>query len=221
MVNKNSDVSAMDPTDEFVADYDNSARKYGWHTPELLFGLMHEHLEVDQTILDLGIGTGLSAVPFAKAGLRVFGIDGSPKMLGRCRTRGITAELKQHDIRSVPIPYADDSVDHVVASGVFHLIGELGDVFVETARVMRGGGVFAFTVELFEDDRIQEGRLISDGLLEMRNKKSGVFSFLHSHSLIQDLLERNGFSIEKTLDYVAFLKTDWADERTFRAYVAR
>lgn len=221
MTKRDSGDSTFDHTDEFVDDYDNSARKYGWHTPEVLFGLMFEHLESGQTVLDLGIGTGLSAVPFAKAGLEVCGIDGSPKMLDRCAARGITADLKQHDICSVPIPYRDDSFDHVVACGVFHLLGELGGVFSEVARVMRGGGIFAFSVELFVPERVSEGTLVQNGLLEMRNEKSGVRSYLHGHSLMEQLLANAGFTIGKTLDHVAFGKTDWADERSFRAYVAR
>ena len=76
----------LEQPDEFVAEYDESARKYGWYTPEVLFGLMHEHLTAGDRLLDLGIGTGLSAVPFAKAGLVVCGLDGSRKMLNRCAT---------------------------------------------------------------------------------------------------------------------------------------
>jgi predicted TPR repeat methyltransferase len=210
----------LEQTDEFVADYDNSARQYGWYTPEVLFGLMHERIEPGQEILDMGIGTGLSAVPFSKAGLEVYGLDSSHKMLDRCAAKGIAAELKQHDISSVPIPYDDDSFDHVVASGVFHLIGELGDVFCEASRVMRRGGAFGFSLELLESDRISEGKLVSYGLLETRNETSGVIAYLHSHSLIEDLVSRAGLAIEKTLDYVAYRKTEWADERSFRAYVA-
>lgn len=210
----------FEQADEFVADYDNSARQYGWYTPEVLFGLMHERIEPGQEILDMGIGTGLSAVPFSKAGLAVFGLDGSRKMLDRCTEKGITAELKQHDISSVPIPYDDDSFDHVVASGVFHLIGELGDTFCEAARVMRRGGAFGFSLEVLRDDRICEGSLLSDGLLEARNRKTGVVAYLHSHNLVEGLLKRAGLEIAKTLDYVAYRKTDWANERSFRAYVA-
>jgi len=210
----------LEQADEFVADYDNSALRYGWHTPEVLFGLMHHRLAPGQSVLDLGIGTGLSAVPFAKAGLEVYGLDGSQKMLDRCAAKCIAAQLRKHDICAAPIPYGDNSVDHVVASGVFHLIGELGELFCEAARVMRGDGAFGFSLEVLESGRISEGKLSGDGVLETRNEKSGVIAYLHSHSLIEDLVNRAGLEIEKTLDYVAYRKTDWADERSFRAYVA-
>ena len=32
-------------------------------------------------LLDIGIGTGLGSLPFAKTGLEIFGIDGSGEML--------------------------------------------------------------------------------------------------------------------------------------------
>jgi predicted TPR repeat methyltransferase len=182
---------------------------------------MHEHLEQGHELLDLGIGTGLSTVPFARAGLVVCGLDGSQKMLNQCAAKGIAAELKKHDICSGPIPFDDDSFDHVVASGLFHLIGELGDVFSEVARVMRGSGAFGFSLEVLQPDLTSEGNLLTDGLLEIKNEVSGVVAYLHSHNLIKGLLEKTGFRITKTLDYVAYRKTDWADERSFRAYVAR
>ena len=142
-------------------------------------------------------------------------------MLDRCAAKGIAAQLRKHDICAAPIPSGDDSFDHVVASGVFHLVGELGELFCEAARVMRGAGAFGFSLEVLESDRIAKGKLVRDGVLETRNEKSGVISYLHSHSLIEELLNRAGLEIEKTLDYVAYRKTDWSDERSFRAYVAR
>jgi predicted TPR repeat methyltransferase len=206
-------------TDAFAAQYDESARRFGWHSPEILFGLVYEQIQPRDTLLDLGIGTGLSAVPFAKAGLEVSGIDGSREMLGQCAARGVAVDLKQHDIRTTPLPYPDDAFDHVVACGIFHLIERLDDIFREVARLIRGRGTFAFTIEELRSDSGIDDEPDVDGFREIRNEESGVTSFQHSRALVQELLNRNGFTITKTLDYVAFLKTDWAEERTFRAYI--
>jgi predicted TPR repeat methyltransferase len=212
--------SDFEQADEFAESYDAAVQKHGWNSPQVLFDLTEDNLEPGERLLDLGIGTGLSAIPFHKAGLRVFGMDGSGKMLERCVSKGVTVELKQHDIRSAPLPYSDDSFDHAIACGVFHLVGCLDGVFAEVARVVRDGGTFAFTVENLQDDRLRDGGVDSGDMLEIVNEKSGVSSFLHSHDLIQDLLRGNGFTPIKTLDYVAYGKTDWADERSFRAYAA-
>jgi ubiquinone/menaquinone biosynthesis C-methylase UbiE len=61
--------------------YDQEAEETGWFGPEILFGLSFKYLQPNQSILDLGIGTGLSSVLFHKAGLEVHGLDNSPEML--------------------------------------------------------------------------------------------------------------------------------------------
>jgi predicted TPR repeat methyltransferase len=133
--------------DAYAADYDRQVGAYDCHVADLLFGLCYEYLQPGQTLLDLGIGSGLSALPFAKAGLKVYGMDFSTAMLEICRAKRIAAELKQHDLQQVPWPYPSDGFDHLVCCGVLHFIPDLGAVFDEAERVLRKGGVFAFTTK--------------------------------------------------------------------------
>ena len=133
--------------DAFAAQYDESAKRYGWYAPEVLFGLVYDRIEPGEKVLDLGIGTGLSSAPFKKAGLQIHGVDGSAEMLELCASRGVATDLKQHDFLSVPLPYADNHFDHIIACGVFHLVGHLDNVVAEAARLARGAGTFVFTTE--------------------------------------------------------------------------
>jgi predicted TPR repeat methyltransferase len=211
----------FEQADKFADSYDETVREHGWNSPQIIFELVEQHLTPGENLLDLGIGTGLSAAPFTDAGIRVFGVDGSGKMLDCCRAKGVAVDLKQHDIRSVPLPYEDHSFDHVIACGVFHLIGHLDGIFAEAARLMRGRGTFAFTIEPLHDEVSSGGNLIEDGVLETTNEKSGIVSYRHSVALVEDLLRYAGFFAERVKEYVAYAKTDWADERSFRACVAR
>jgi ubiquinone/menaquinone biosynthesis C-methylase UbiE len=68
---------ALKMSDDYASDYDESARSMHWHGPEVLFGLMYEYLKKGQSLLDVGIGTGLSARFFYQAGLQIYGVDGS------------------------------------------------------------------------------------------------------------------------------------------------
>jgi len=206
--------------DAIASCYDESAEKYGWYAPEVLFGLVYDRLGPGERLLDLGVGTGLSAVPFKKAGLQIYGVDGSEKMLEFCASRGIAIELKQYDIRSTPLPFADNQFDHIVACGVFHLIADLDDIFSEAARLVGKSGTFVFTTEELRPDGADGAILDNDGVLEMKNETSGIVSYLHSHDLVENMLSRSGFTTTKTLEFVAYRKTEWADERTFRAYVS-
>jgi len=45
----------------------------------------YEYIKPGDSLLDLGIGTGLSSVLFAKVGLNITDLDGSLEMLKECR----------------------------------------------------------------------------------------------------------------------------------------
>lgn len=138
-------MKAADRHDAYAATYDEQARAYGCYLEDALFGLCYEYISPGQTMLDLGIGSGLSAAPFAKAGLKVWGMDFSPAMLEICRAKGVAVDLQQWDLLSIPWPHPDLAFDHVVCCGVFHFIADLEAIFTETRCVLRDGGIFAFT----------------------------------------------------------------------------
>jgi 2-polyprenyl-3-methyl-5-hydroxy-6-metoxy-1,4-benzoquinol methylase len=106
--------------DAYAADYDAEARAYDCHIADLLFGLCYEFTCSGQRLLDVGIGSGLSAQLFAKAGLEIYGMDFSPAMLNICQAKGFTAGLKQHDLLQLPWPYPSGRFDVAVCCGVLH-----------------------------------------------------------------------------------------------------
>jgi ubiquinone/menaquinone biosynthesis C-methylase UbiE len=133
--------------DAYAAGYDEQVRAYDCYLAEVLFGLSYEYTRPGQRLLDLGIGSGLSAAPYAQAGLRVWGVDFSPAMLDLCRAKGIATDLRCHDLQDMPWPYPPAAFDHAVCCGVLHFIADPQRIFEETARVLRSGGTFAFTTK--------------------------------------------------------------------------
>ncbi|MCG3133153.1 MAG: Ubiquinone/menaquinone biosynthesis C-methyltransferase UbiE [Planctomycetes bacterium] len=101
--------------------------------------------------LDIGCGAARNAVPLARAGWSVTGIDLSPPMIDAARSRaaseGVAAEFVHGPME--PLPFADGSFDLVVAHGVWNLArsgGEFRRAVREAARVSRAGaGLFVFT----------------------------------------------------------------------------
>ncbi len=134
--------------DAYAIEYDAQVRAYDCHIHDVLFGLCYEYIRPGQRLLDAGIGSGLSAQSFARAGLTVYGMDFAPAMLDVCRTKRFAADLRQHDLLQIPWPYQDGTFDHVVCCGVLHFIAGLDGIFGEVARLLMAGGVFAFTTRV-------------------------------------------------------------------------
>ena len=125
--------------------YDEEAEATGWHGPEVAFGLAFKYVRPGESILDLGIGTGLAAELFRKAGLRASGMDLAREMPGACRAKGFT-DLAWHDLTEPPYPCRSESFEHAVCVGVLNIISDLSSVFAEVAHILRAGGVFVFAV---------------------------------------------------------------------------
>ena len=132
--------------DKEAAQYDQQVRDYEYYVHDVLFGMSFEYIETHERLLDIGIGTGLASLPFAKAGLEIYGFDGSPEMLKICESKSFAKELKKYDLLEIPYPYSDNYFNHVISSGVFHFFGELKAIVKEVSRIIKPGGIFAFTI---------------------------------------------------------------------------
>jgi SAM-dependent methyltransferase len=91
------------------------------------------------SVLDTGCGTGraMRAIASALPGVRVHGNDPSPELL-RVATEqhGIPASALDC-VGSDPLPYAADSFDAVIATGVMHHLPDPAPVIAEMLRVAR------------------------------------------------------------------------------------
>ena len=72
------------------------------------------------TVLDLGTGTGNLAVPFVRAGCRLWCTDFSEHMLAKARQKLPGAHFVLHDLNSPMPPELDCLFDRVISAYVFH-----------------------------------------------------------------------------------------------------
>lgn len=172
--------------DAYAVTYDSDVAAYGCYMAETLFGLTYDLVEPAWRVLDVGIGTGLSAALFARAGLVVYGMDFAPVMLDICRAKGIAADLRQHDLTQTPWTYEDAAFDVAVCCGVLHFVADVEPAFVETARILRPGGVFAFTT------KAPVATFAAGQAREMGNS-SELDVFAHAPVYVVDLITRSGF----------------------------
>jgi predicted TPR repeat methyltransferase len=110
--------------------------------------------------IDLGCGTGLGAAAFAKNVESFIGIDLSPGMIEQARATNLYAELSVDDMTAALARQPDASADLVLAADAMVYVGELAPVLGEVQRVLRPGGLLAFTVETHDGD----GVIMGEGL---------------------------------------------------------
>jgi ubiquinone/menaquinone biosynthesis C-methylase UbiE len=204
-----------------ATEYDLQARKTNWLGPEVVFGLTYEFVKPGESVLDLGIGSGLSSILFHRAGLRVSGLDGSSEILAVCAAKGFAVELKQHDLRDVPLPYPSSFFNHVLSVAVLNSFRDLGPLIGEVARIVKRQGVFAFTVEEQKPGQEDAYAINRVQVAEKPKEESAVTLFRHSANHIAQLLDHNDFVPLKTLEFLAFRYPAENRDVFFKAYVAQ
>jgi predicted TPR repeat methyltransferase len=209
------------PDKESAFEYDRQAKETNWFGPEVVFGLVYEYVRPGQTLLDLGIGSGLSSIRFHQVGLEIHGLDGSADVLEVCRAKGFAADLKQRDLRDLPLPYASDFFDHVICVAVLNSFDNLGPLFSETGRIIKAPGLFAFTYEEQEPGQEDHYAINRVEVNELPDPDTAVVLYRHRRETIIRLLEENGFTLIKALEFRAFEYPAESRCIFFKAFVAR
>jgi phosphatidylethanolamine/phosphatidyl-N-methylethanolamine N-methyltransferase len=110
------------------------------------------------TILEVGVGTGLS-LPAYKRSLNIVGIDLSPEMLEKARERVAEEHLDNvtglHEMDASELKFADGSFDTVVAMYVMTVVPDPEKVMRELARVCRPGGEVMLVNHFSADDGVR------------------------------------------------------------------
>lgn len=108
------------------------------------------------SVLDLGCGTGLAALPFRPISDWLVGVDLSPGMLAQARIKGLYDRL----IESGALAFlaSDAKIDAqyhlVLAADVFMYFDGLAPVLKAAAKVLAPRGQLAFSVEMHSGDGV-------------------------------------------------------------------
>lgn len=147
-------------------------------------------------ILDLGCGTGLSGLAFQPYARELVGVDLSGKMLEKARTRNIYARLEQAELLTVLRAEPAASYDMVLAADVLVYLGKLEETFEQVGRVLRPGGLYAFSVESL-DALLESGA--SGSAFGYQLNPTGRYA--HTISYLQTVAGRSG------LEFIDFRST--------------
>jgi ubiquinone/menaquinone biosynthesis C-methylase UbiE len=136
--------------DQVAADWDTMRLTY--YDERVIDELaLCTRLTAEQTVVDVGTGTGFVAAGLAAHARRVLAYDNAAAMLdvarGNLERLGIeNVELAEADITALPLP--DDAVDAAVANMVLHHAVDPAAMIAEMARVTRPGGWVGITDEV-------------------------------------------------------------------------
>jgi predicted TPR repeat methyltransferase len=108
------------------------------------------------SVLDLGCGTGLAALPFRPFSDWMVGVDLSPAMLAQARAKGLYDRLIEAEVRHFLAEEAKISVRYhlVLAADVFMYFDDLAPVLEAASQVVAPTGQLVFSVETHDGDGV-------------------------------------------------------------------
>jgi|SRR5829696_1303035 len=161
-------------------------------------------------VVDVGCGTGVTAVALARRGLEVTAVDAVQSMVERARRRADDAGVAERMTFAVQdaeaLELADGEVDLVVALGVIPWLAEPESGLHEMARVTKEGGWIVvsadnsarlnYALDPWLNPRLASARAGIKRVAKTRNSGAGAKSQLHSTREFDSMLAAAGFEHE-------------------------
>ena len=116
-----------------------------------------------ETVYDLGCGTGLMGEAIRAESGFLAGCDLSPRMIAKAQAKTregggpLYDKLATAGLIAFLASRPDASADLVIAADVFVYLGDLAPCFHQSARVLKAGGLLAFTVQSHEGEGVAVG----------------------------------------------------------------
>lgn len=164
--------------DDFADSFEDTLLKnLNYSAPESICNQLKKYIsKKDNTIIDLGCGTGLCGPLIKDICKTLKGVDLSQKMLDKASSKNIYHELAHEDICSYL--KKQKHINAIIAADVFIYIGDLRDVFKSSYQALEYGGFFSFSIEKSSQETFKP--LVSG-------------RFAHSLNYIRDLASDNNF----------------------------
>lgn len=191
-------VSTIDHFSKAAPDYDYVTNKCGYNTPHFIFSFHKEYIKVKQTVLDIGCGTGNLSILFHKAGLIVFGLDGSANMLNELNKKERLIWTHEIDFENMEkLSFESELFDHVSSSGLMYFIENPEKLFSEASRVIKPKGIFTFDIYSVIDSTEDNYCIcFENGLVyDKPEQKTAIKMYTHNSRIIVEMLERFNFRI--------------------------
>ena len=141
----------MNSTTADARFWDRAARKYAQDPIKDMAGYertierTRQYLESADVALELGCGTGTTALKLAPNVFRLIGTDVSAEMVAIAKEKAVQANCRnvEFSVASLhDVLWADGTFNVVFAFNVLHLIAQRPDALAKVARHLKPGGLF-------------------------------------------------------------------------------
>ena len=171
----------------------------------------------DKRVLELGCGTGLGLVAFARQGARTIGLDFSLPALTAARRlaerAGVKVELHEADLADLAFARAD-TIDLVFSAYALNLVEDVNRVFRQVHRVLKQGAPLVFSVphpawhmlgDPDPDASADEPPLVrrsyfEQGRVDLHSDRPPYFSYHHTVSDLFTGLGRANFRVDAIVE---------------------
>lgn len=164
------------------------------------------HLRAGDEVLELGCGTGTTALKLADAAARIVATDLSGEMLRIGREKAKAQGVRNVEFRTLDVARDDSGhrFDAVMAFNLLHLVGDLETSLVRIHEQLKPGGVFISKTPCLRDRAVPlkvRAMLMALPVMQWLGKAPAV-AFVSIPDL-EAAVERAGFEIIETGNYPA------------------
>ena len=154
-----------------------------------------DYLQSDMDVLEIGCGTGTTAIAHAPYVKHILATDLSPRMIEiateKARAAGIdNVTFAASSVDALDVP--DASIDVVMAHNVLHLLEDRDRAIVDVCRLLKPGGAFVTSTACLGDMVFLLRLLVPVGRFLRLFPLVKIFSVAE----LRDSFERAGFDID-------------------------
>lgn len=150
----------------------------------------------DQTILDLGCGTGTLTVQLADLGSKVVGVDSSQNMIDKAQKQFGNIEFFVCDALALPF---DEEFDIVFSNAVFHWISDHNTLLKNIYKALKPQGLLV--CEFGANGNIAA---IENAIIKVSQKLGYSYKPKFNFPTVEvfgEMLEKNGFIVDQIYDF--------------------
>jgi ubiquinone/menaquinone biosynthesis C-methylase UbiE len=131
--------------DKFARNYDSFIKNTVDQTYKTVLANIESELDIENTVLEIGTGTGIIPFSIYSKVSKIIATDISPEMIRISDQKLSDSNIKNIDFQiqdSYDLAFPDRSFDIVIASNILHLLYEPEKPIKEVRRVLKDNGVF-------------------------------------------------------------------------------